>query len=191
MHKRGFTVIELIVVAAIVTIISALILANNTKYGARVLLQNLAYSIALSVRQAQVYGISVHSAGANIFNVGQGIHFDSNASTYYTFADTSPTNGVYDSGEEVKTMSIGNGFKVSTLCIGSPVCANVTSINIIFIRPEPDAWINPTGCLAANPPTTSSETCLTSSAAAQITVLSPKGDTKKIIVSQNGQISVQ
>ena len=60
-RRRGFTLIELLVVVAIIVVITGLILANSNKFGGQTMLQNLSYDIALSLREAQVYGISVRS----------------------------------------------------------------------------------------------------------------------------------
>src|SRR3989344_4615422 len=51
--ERGFTLVELMVVTGILVVITSLILANNTRFGGAVLLENLAYDIALSMRKAQ------------------------------------------------------------------------------------------------------------------------------------------
>src|SRR3989338_11714059 len=56
---RGFTLIEMLVVIAVMAIVTGVMLANNGRFGGQVLLQNLAYDIALTLRHAQVYGISV------------------------------------------------------------------------------------------------------------------------------------
>src|SRR3989344_3825107 len=81
--SRGFTLIELLVVTAILGIVSTLVLANNTRFGGAVLLENLAYEIGLSVRKAQVYGIAVRRFGETDFSAGYGIHFNSAMPTTY------------------------------------------------------------------------------------------------------------
>lgn len=201
-EKRGFTVIELVVVAAIMTIISAIILANNNKYSANVVLQNLAYDIALSVRQAQVYGISVYSDSPGVFNVGHGVHFSMAAPTlYYIFTDTNG-NGKYDTGEAAKTFTMKNGFRLQKLCWtatagGAETCSalSTTQLDILYIRPEPDAWINPilngVASLVCSVPVGGNQICTLNKFGSRVVVLSPKGDTKSIISTQNGQISVQ
>ena len=57
--NAGFTLIELMVVIAIFTLITTIALFDQGKMNSNVLLTNLAYDIALSVRQAQSYGIGV------------------------------------------------------------------------------------------------------------------------------------
>lgn len=202
---RGFTLIELLVVVGIMIVITGLILANNNKYGGQVLLQNFAYDVALSVRQAQVYGIAVQGfgvSGSNNFKTGYGIHFDTSNQAYLTaidiFADTNG-NGLYDgtigcpqtesaSSEFVQCSSIGKNYYLSKLCApagtDAATCNAVSTLDIVFIRPEPDAWISADG-IACVPGTGTN--CQSS---ARIVVASPQGDTMSISVQGNGQISV-
>src|SRR3989344_1409035 len=55
LKTKGFTLIELLVVSAIVVMLATVILSSHGKFGGQVLLQNFAYDVALSIRQAQVY----------------------------------------------------------------------------------------------------------------------------------------
>ena len=187
--KKGFTLIELLVVVAIIVMVSAAIFANTNKFGGQTLLQNLAYDIALSVREAQVYGISVQGSTGN-FNTGYGMHFDTTHTTTYHLFDDIQVNGVYDAtpvSEDVKPSpyTIGQGFYISGLCAPAIPCTPVTSLDVIFIRPEPDAWINAT-CSVIN----GVESCSNGTASASITVTSPRGGTMRVIIYANGQISV-
>lgn len=182
---RGFSLIELLVVIAIMVVISSLILVNNSRFGGTVLLQNLAYDIALSVRQAQVYGISVQRFGASNFNAGYGIYFNtSNESlsrSYALFADVS-ANGLYDSDELVASTDIGRGYRIVKLCAPASVdaasCTQVSRLDITFRRPEPDARIR------ANESPQISES-------GRIVVASPRNEYVSIIVEASGQIAVQ
>jgi prepilin-type N-terminal cleavage/methylation domain-containing protein len=71
---KGFTLVELLVVFAIMTLITALILFQHRRFDSSTLLRSLAYSIALSIRQSQVYGTSVRQFGSN-FNYSYGVYF--------------------------------------------------------------------------------------------------------------------
>lgn len=195
---RAFSLIELLVVAAIMVIVTALTLVNNSRFGGVVLLQNLAYDIALSVRQAQTYGISVRNAGSGNFNVLYGMHFEKSewgATHYQFYADTSnPPTGAYVSGqgeEVVPAYVIGRGYYIADLCAtpggGTETCG-VSKLDIVFKRPEPDAHITAgdgTG-----------ETCIQNpdvdhcKESARIIVASPRGDMMSIVVGATGQISV-
>jgi hypothetical protein len=178
-------------VCAILVIITSLIIIDNNKFGGQVLLENLAYDVALSVRQAQVYGIAVNRFGTNTFTAGYGMHFSiANPTTYILFADTEGT-GIYDPNaspsELVQSTNIQQGYLLTNLCATpasgtQPVCG-LASMDILFKRPEPDAYISINGASATlNPAALQQE--------ADITLTSPKGDTNKVVVDATGQIYV-
>ena len=181
----AFTLIELLVVMAIFMIISLLILANHSKFNSSVLLGSLAYDIALSVRQAQVYGVSVQQLqNTTNFNVGYGIHF-AGSSSYFLFADTNGNN-VYDSGVDtiVTNYSVTQGHFIKQFCgitaNGGQQCSDdpspITSLDIEFVRPNPDANIS------SNFPGLYSF--------GKIVVASPSGETRTVTIASTGQISV-
>ncbi len=180
---RGFTLIELIVVMAIFAVISIGVIANYSRYDSSMLLGSLAYDIALSVREAQVYGLSVKGYSSN-FQVGYGIRF-ANSSTYTFFADTN-ANKVYDSGVDsiIDTYSVGGGHSITRYCtvdsLNQTKCSDDASpihhLDVVFFRPDPDANIS------------SDKGSLYSSA--KIVVASPSGETRTVTIQSTGQISV-
>lgn len=196
-RSRGFTLIEMLVVIAIMAVISAVILFNNNRFGGVVLLQNLAYDMALSIRQAQGFGIAVQRFNTS-FGYAYGMHFQvdaSGSSSYVLFADglTPVNNGTYEcpqpgtpNCELVQATTIAAGYRVVQLCVKPPDAAercDATWVDITFRRPEPDAYIlsNVTGSSISDDINESAE----------IHVASPRGDIKVISVQTNGQISVQ
>ena len=77
-HTRGgFTIIELLVTVAIFSIITSVLLVNYPKFSSRILLENVAHDIGLSVRQAQTFGLNVRGVriGATDIFPTYGIHF--------------------------------------------------------------------------------------------------------------------
>lgn len=201
--KRGFTLIELLVVCAIIIVVSTIVLIDNNKFGGDITLENFAYSVALSIRQAQVYGIAVERFGTNCttgsastcFASGYGMHFAlSSPTTYILFADEDGT-GVYDPAaspsEVVQSNTIQQGYAVTSLCVITntsqhATCQSVNQIDILYIRPEPEAYI--TGGGSPNSCKKYPQNC---NYEAQITLTSPKGDTRSVVVDATGQISVQ
>jgi prepilin-type N-terminal cleavage/methylation domain-containing protein len=180
---RAFTIIELLVVMAIFSVISLLILANHSKFNSSVLLGSLAYNIALSIREAQVYGLSVQTFNAD-FQVGYGIHVTT-GTQYLFFADTNASDR-YESATDsiLQTYSVGQGHTIERFCgvktDGSEECSDsatpITHLDILFFRPNPDAIIS-----ADNPGLYSG---------GKIVVASPSGETRTITVESTGQISV-
>lgn len=111
--QRGLSFIELIVVVAIMGLISTIVLFRQAKFSSDILITNMAYQIALSIRQAEVYGLSSKKVdtGSLITNfrsgygvlftpvLSRGIESDDNASAFAFFADT-PINSSIDAGED-------------------------------------------------------------------------------------------
>jgi prepilin-type N-terminal cleavage/methylation domain-containing protein len=182
-HRRGFTLVELLVVTAILTILTAVVLANNAKFGGVIRLRNLGYDMALTARQAQVYGISVRrfGTGATKFTSSYGMHFESGSpSTYIMFADVNG-NGIYDNaGEIVQTYTIGSGFSISSLCAtptGGTEACGLSKLDVAYQRPEPDARIYANGGGSLQQ-------------AARVEVRSPRNDKLSLLFEVTGQISV-
>ncbi len=190
--QAGFTLIEMLVVTGIMALISGLVLVNNNRFGNSIILQNLAYDIALSIRQAQVYGISVQRFNQS-FGSAYGMHFQATPSTgqaaYELFADAlSPANGTYDcpnpgttNCELVQSTTIAAGYGIYTLCATPPNQAEIcglSTLDITFQRPEPDAYIRSPAYAGLNE-------------SSRIQIVSPRGAFKNVVVESNGQISVQ
>ncbi|MDZ4225927.1 MAG: prepilin-type N-terminal cleavage/methylation domain-containing protein, partial [Patescibacteria group bacterium] len=143
MPSRGFTLTELVVVIAIMALLTGVFLTQQRQFDSTTLLRSLAYSVALSVRQAQTYGVSVR-AFSGVFSQAHGIHFSTgNLSEYYLFSDTSPLpNGdrarASDGSEDVETFKLaGQNFAIARFCAttvgGVERCSNdqITSLTIL------------------------------------------------------------
>jgi type II secretory pathway pseudopilin PulG len=200
---------ELLVVTAIIVVVSAIALANNAKFGGTVLLEDFAYNVALTIRQAQVYSISVHRTGSNCltsgstcFAVPYGVHFSLSSPTQYVLYADANVNGVYDSGEAITSYALQNGYSIYKLCVASSnitlaACKNPsdsgslhhkTLLDIYFQRPEPDAQIT----ADVNDPCIPTAgggggTCQPYSF---IVFQSPRGDYMGVAVQGNGQVYV-
>ncbi len=152
--KAGFTLIELMVVLAIMTILTAVFLFQQQKFDSSTLLRTLGYSIALSVRQAQLYGSSVRQfdTTANGFQYSYGIYFSNSTAQYTLFADVNGDKVYSGSGEKVQTFVLSPGYTIAKVCgigvngtdqscipSGSGVGngTNIGSLTIYFKRPDP------------------------------------------------------
>lgn len=180
---------------AILTIVTGLILANNGRFGGRILLENLAYDIALSIRQAQVYGISVRQFGSGNFDIGYGMHFSSGSpTTYVLFADAISANGLYDgcpsqaSCELVESTDIQRGYHIADLCSTDGGAENETcglsELDVFFKRPEPDAYLSADGVSGV-------ANAAALQARARILLESPRGDQMSVVVEATGQIATE
>lgn len=192
---NGFTLIELMVVLAIIAALSAVVITSQGSFNKTLILANTAYDIALTIRSTQSFGISSRSI-IDIMNTGYGVHFQ-RGNSFTFFADTNlpdennchglpssgdinapdakPGNCVYDGGGEfVNTYTLGNGITVDDFCVDDS--CDHTSLDIVFMRPNPDAFIYADGSSAI------------SYARACLTVVSPQGGEKYVSVSKSGQI---
>ena len=166
-YIKGFTLVELIVSIAIMTVILTVVVTGQTNYTSGSSLSQAADDISLSLRQAQVYGISVNKLSGS-FDTGYGIEFrtDSNGSknAYILFADRVKSglyNYTYDgtwncdindlnqtTGECLQKTIFSNGNIIKELCYipvsgseGSPCSNPVNRADITFLRPNTDAHI--------------------------------------------------
>lgn len=179
---KGFTLIELMVSIAIMAFIVGVALINHGKFNNTIALTNLSYEMALSIREAQVYGVSVRSFGS-VTPTQYGVWFYGNPTQYILFADTNGNN-VFDSGEAVETAQITQGNYISNFCAeksGVSTCyGTLSGLSVLFKRPNPDAVV--VGVSGGSPSLYES---------AKIEVSSKDGSKRCVSVLPTGQVSVQ
>jgi len=190
LRGSGFTLVELLVTMSILVVITSMILANYPGFSETLALKRTAQEIALTIRQAQVYGLSVREfgAGSGIFP-GYGVHFDIAGSpdTFVLFADANG-NKSYDAGdgcgglstECVQMFKISTGDKISKLCgdqqSSPPGDCSLSQLDIVYLRPTPTVTLK-SGSSAFSD--------------VNVVVRSPKGEEKTIRVWLSGQIGVE
>lgn len=182
--EKGFTVLELVISIGIFALMSAVLLAKYGTFNQGVLLNNLAYDIALTIRNAQSYGLNVRSASRslNLFDNPYGVHFDlvGNPTQFIFFVDLNG-NGVYDDNPQLADLAkttITRGSFISDLCV-SNCTRNADSVDITFKRPDPNAIIK----IEGRPLEYYSD--------ADITITAVDGLSRKIKVRSTGQITVE
>jgi len=173
--SRGFSLIELLVSIAIIAIITATILARYSAFNSTVLLKDLAYEVALSIREAQSFGVSVRGVESNFEQV-YGVHFVPGTTTYTLFVDTNENN-IYNTGEAITTYNIGNNNKIGAVYTNS---TSRDSLDVVFRRPEPDAEYYVNG----------SSTRVDANHAS-IEVTAPNGNKHTVLIYPTGQISIE
>ncbi|HYD93202.1 MAG TPA: prepilin-type N-terminal cleavage/methylation domain-containing protein [Candidatus Paceibacterota bacterium] len=137
--RRGFTLVEMLVVLAIITVVTTITLTGQSEFNRSLLLTDTTYTVALSLREMQTLGLSSRITGGGVQNAGYGAHFTTSPGTsYILFADTNkaspsplatcptggsgtpdakPGNCVYTSSDELfQTYNFSRGFYVSRIC---------------------------------------------------------------------------
>lgn len=150
--KKGFTIIELIVVIAIIAVISALSIFNSSKLNSSVLLSNTAYEVGLIIRDAQVAGLGAKVLSDSVTGAAttsnQGVHIDmTNPEQIIFFADLDKYNSYSGTDEQSQVYNIQNkrAGKILKICkinsdTGACNAELVNKLNIIFKRPNPEAY---------------------------------------------------
>ena len=196
----GFSLIEMLVVISIFVIVTGIVLVNLPAFRDKSSLDLVAQEIALTIRQAQVFGIGTRAFGANAYP-SHGIYLDPNQrQQFILFADLPPVSGgllgdkLYNtalncgqSGSECREIfRLGGGISVEGIyrcpAAGCDSSKYTQPINIVFQRPRTDASFyisrrgSPTGLNAA---------------AVKIRVQNNVGSWRDIMVTKAGHIYVE
>ena len=209
-ESRGFTLVELIVVLAIIITITLVTILSQRNFNRSMLLTSTAYTVALSVREAQSLGLSSRSFGPTR-NAGYGVVFSTGTpNSYRLFSDTLRTQGVpgwcptgavgtpeakpgnclFDDAQEiVSTFNLNKGFSIGDFCGitpgGQKYCAstNLSTLDIVYLRPNTESVITGTR-------TGAGQKVELACAVVWINAPASAGGQKCIIMSQVGQVSV-
>ncbi len=147
LHQRtnkGFSLVELLISIAIITLLSTVVVARFTTFDSTVLLKSLAYEIAASIREAQTYSLSVLGvASGSGFKTPYGVSFIPGTKEYsifkYAGSNSIPRNDV--DATEVQKYTITRSMVVSDVCAitaSDEYCSadGITGIDVSFRRPE-------------------------------------------------------
>jgi prepilin-type N-terminal cleavage/methylation domain-containing protein len=185
--QKGFTLIELIAVLGIFAILTSVVVFNYSRFRSETILTNMAYEVALSLREAQIYGVSARNAkgiATPDFKLPYGILFKDDSNQYFLFADT---NGQTGDGEFTGTDCINSGgdtcitpytmqqnIKIDRICTDSEI--DIDSASVLFRRPNPE-------------PIISAGSAITPSFV-QIKLVSQSNSIRYVLVYNNGQVAV-
>ena len=152
--KEGFTLVEMLMVLALVFIMTGLSMTNYNRFGQEVELENAAYELALNTRQAQFFGINRSEQFGATFDDPQpyGLYFDLDGveegiddGSFMLFVDSdsnrffNTTDNTYSGGENclsnasdecANIYSFTRGNYISEICVGDDEasCTNLQSI---------------------------------------------------------------
>ena len=149
--NRGFTLIEVVVVAGVIAIIAAVTLASFPEFSERIGIEQQAGKFVLSLRKAQSYALAVREfqPGSDIFPP-YGVNITMSDPTHYTifgdvnFEENNPSyTPRFESflGELVEVFSVEKRVSVFQICGNSqsePVGpCSLSSADIAYTRPGP------------------------------------------------------
>ena len=182
--ERGFSLPELIVTIAIISLMTAIVLFRYSSFNSGALLQSQAYEMALDLRQTQVFGLSVRSEGSSTnFREEYGLYFDSNNSGQYIFFQDSgsavPASRASDGSEDLNVILLDPRYRIDGICVNSG-CTSINDVSITFKRPNFDALFRSSGFAG-----TIDEVSVT------IAPVSDSTKTRTVNITNTGQISVQ
>ena len=127
-NSRGFTLIEALVVSAIIFTLSAILFPNYRKFHYQCCLLRSAYKVAQDTRRAQEMATSAREYQGSI-PPGYGIYLRDNDDYYLLYADLDGDRA-YDAGEEIEG-SIDLEDKVYIKSVSS------STVSINFRGPDP------------------------------------------------------
>ncbi len=134
--NSGFTLLEMLIVIIIVSILLVVVLFNYRGVESKSILRNIAYEVALTVREAQSYGLGVKkyapggdvSASQGVFDKSYGVHVNDGvdeAQSVYLFSD-SDDDGICDdctsgtcpgTGECRQALQLHSGAEIQNICL--------------------------------------------------------------------------
>lgn len=172
--KKGFTVIEMLVVIFIVGVMSTTLIVNWRKNEKTYLVRRTAQEIAQNIRKAQDMALTGKKIESEDVPLSYGVSFDKqNTSSYIIFGDKNG-NGTYQPSDidiNVETSSLSPGVEIYSLSTGN-------KLDIIFSIPD--------GFTAINPSTTEAVIGIRKTGAS-----CPSSSCRNITIKNNGQISIQ
>ena len=203
---RGFALLELLVAVVLFGIITAFVLFSYQKVSEQLFMTTLAFETALSLRQAQSYGVSVRQFGADssaTFEAAYGVHFDAAVSDRFVFFADTDENGRYTAGgddsggcihvptsECINVYRIKPSNRIEKFCAaratndgdecstGTPTA--LTVLDVMFLRPNPDSIFY-----------TNRSEAGTTYKSATIHLISPNDLRRRVEVWNTGQISIK
>lgn len=162
--NKGFTLTEMLVVMAIVAVLMTVVVFNYQDINSKSILRNVAYEVALSIREVQSLGLGAKKyvptgggASDGNFTTPFGAQFNTSSTKYMIFADEDEDNQC-DASDILCTCPDGEclseigssygGIQLYDTCVSddngdNSDCLTDTSssASVIFKRPNPDAKI--------------------------------------------------
>lgn len=166
--QAGFTLVEMVVVTGIFAVITAVTIFNYGAFTSNMLVTNMAYEIALAVRQAQVFGLGARGytdGGTASFDQPYGVFIqlsenedgEYESRRFQFFADTnddlqcSNTAGTGNctcaSDECTEQITLQRNIRITDIRLSHDedtcLADETNQVSITYERPNPEARIKP------------------------------------------------
>lgn len=170
--NKGFTLIEMLVVLAIIVIITGIVIFNIGSERQNSALLRSSQKLSLDLRRAQTFALSSRVFKTTGIPCGWGVHFNGIGSTSYIIfadlalaADCSNRDFVRaaDGSEDFETANLESGITVNSLSSGLS--------DVVFTPPEPTVTFTP------------------AQTSANVTLVNKNSTTRVITVNKTGFIS--
>lgn len=214
--QQGFTIVEMLIVIGIFSVLTAVVLFQYGNFNSQTILTNMAYEVALTTRQAQVYALGVRGQQGegdadDNFDNRYGVYFDLNidpdGENFIFFIDTatpapdSICNGA-DEGEDCFSCETGSeclesyqflrDIHIDSLCIATandPInSAGECSGELVDSMVVTFERPNPDAIIYSDGVDAS---YLANVSSAAIFVTNQYDDLRAVVVKDTGQISVE
>ncbi len=169
----GITLLEIIIVIAIIGILSAIIIPNYKDAQASFALERSAHKLSQDIRRAAEMALAAEECCGGIIPPRYGIYIS--MSELVLFADTKPPKGIYsDQDDIIDTLDLEDKVFIKDINVGSPPKTSIT-----FEPPAPTVAIK-----WDNESDPGADVIIT-------LARSDSSETKKVIVSRSGLVSVE
>lgn len=143
----GFTLVEMMVTVSMLVLVSSMLLFNYPRFSENYRLDRAATEIAAIFNEAESRALGIAGSSSGIFP-GFGVYFNiATPREYILFSDDSPANSFYDSGEEIKTLSLESPLPmITSLCYNTqtspPGTCGISRLDVVYLfRIGPEAVI--------------------------------------------------
>lgn len=179
-YSRGVTLIEMMVVLAIFGILLSIVVFNYNKFTDDTVLTNMAYEVALSVREAQLFGTAVKGQTRE-FDNPVGLYFTPNSDSYVLFIDNNNDLKFNFPDTTYNTLTLLRKITISGLEISSSgSCGgSLSSAVILFKRPDVEPYVGDNSSVAEK------------YKKLQIQLITKGGKSKYVIINEVGSIEVK
>ena len=131
--KNGFTLIEILIVVAIIGMLSAIVFIGLRGKEDDFTIQRSAHKLDLDIGRAKELTMRAEDFGAVPSRGGFGVHFEINDNYYILFADVNE-NRIFDAMELYEKIELEQGVTITSL--------SQNPLTIVFIPPDPTVRIS-------------------------------------------------